>query len=144
MCVYYFFTDGQFLKPEIVLNPKSQDVLKGENITLNCSAASTESQGKPTKFKWKKDESVSDFCLEWRNRWLAYFCTNWRFKFRKKMFSTTHSHFLIERIFIFLLFSHLPACLCRKSLAKLQSDDIKNVDFVTLALWPPDDRYERK
>lgn len=54
-----FFLDGQFLKPEIVLHPKSQDRLKGENITLNCSAASTESQGKPTEFKWKKDGTVS-------------------------------------------------------------------------------------
>lgn len=78
MCVYFIFSDGQFLKPEIVLNPKSQDVLKGENITLNCSAASTESQGKPTEFKWKKDESVSDSvsCIEWRDRWLKYFCVN--------------------------------------------------------------------
>ncbi|WAR25980.1 LRIG3-like protein [Mya arenaria] len=50
--------DGQFLKPEIVSNPRSQDVIKGANITLNCSAASTESKGSPTQFQWKKDNII--------------------------------------------------------------------------------------
>ncbi|XP_045167054.2 leucine-rich repeats and immunoglobulin-like domains protein 2 [Mercenaria mercenaria] len=53
-----FKCDGQFLKPEIFLNPKTQVVLKGDNITLNCSAASTEAQGSPTHFQWRKDDFV--------------------------------------------------------------------------------------
>lgn len=61
LSLYISFADGQFLKPEIFLNPKSQVVLKGENITLNCSAASTESQGSPTHFQWRKDDFVSGF-----------------------------------------------------------------------------------
>ncbi|KAL4226043.1 otolith morphogenesis [Mactra antiquata] len=48
--------EGKFLKPVIFLHPKSQIVIKGENITLNCSAASTEAQGSPTNFQWKKDD----------------------------------------------------------------------------------------
>jgi len=57
--------DGQFLKPEIVMNPRSQDILKGANITLNCSAASTEAQGSPTSFVWKKDNIVSQLTHRW-------------------------------------------------------------------------------
>ncbi|KAH3881286.1 hypothetical protein DPMN_005211, partial [Dreissena polymorpha] len=53
-----FKCDGQFLKPEIVLNPRSQNILKGDNVTLNCTAASTESKGSPTQFQWKKDNVI--------------------------------------------------------------------------------------
>ena len=40
------------------MHPKAQVVLKGENVTLNCTAASTEAQGSPTMFQWKKDKKV--------------------------------------------------------------------------------------
>ncbi|KAK3605813.1 hypothetical protein CHS0354_002430 [Potamilus streckersoni] len=53
-----FKCEGHYPKPVIIKNPQTQMILKGENVTLNCSAASTESQGTPTQFHWKKDNML--------------------------------------------------------------------------------------
>ena len=56
---YICSTEGHFPKPVIAIHPKTQVILlKGENVTLNCSAASTESQGSKASFQWKKDNVV--------------------------------------------------------------------------------------
>ena len=50
-----FFTED-FPKPIIISEPKSQIALKGDNLTLECTAAS--SSNSPMSFQWKKDNMV--------------------------------------------------------------------------------------
>lgn len=51
-----FKCEGHFPKPVIAVHPKTQVILlKGDNVTLNCSAASTETRGSKASFQWKKD-----------------------------------------------------------------------------------------
>ena len=57
--ILFYLTEGHFPKPVIAVHPKTQVILlKGENVTLNCSAASTETQGSTASFQWKKDNVV--------------------------------------------------------------------------------------
>ncbi|XP_021350944.1 leucine-rich repeats and immunoglobulin-like domains protein 2 [Mizuhopecten yessoensis] len=60
-----FKCEGDFLQPVITVSPVSQIALKGQNITLNCSANST--MQSHTQFSWKKnnmllmDKNVENF-----------------------------------------------------------------------------------
>lgn len=54
--IFLNFFPADFPKPVITSQPMSQKALKGENLTLNCSAVS--SGFFDTKFQWKKDSMV--------------------------------------------------------------------------------------
>ena len=55
VCVYLFFTDDH-PQPFIVRQPETVVALRGDNVSLVCTAAS--SSDSPVRFAWKKDNKV--------------------------------------------------------------------------------------
>lgn len=65
--------DQEIPKPIIRENPESQNAFKGENMTLNCTAAIT-GEDEPT-IQWKKDNVVSGLdTIEILKQWYCIIC----------------------------------------------------------------------